>query len=67
MSDTAWETVIGLEVHVQLATESKIFSGSATAFGHDAQVDTQEYQHRGDKDDPRHFGHRRRDRQTLGI
>lgn len=28
-----WETVIGLEVHVQLATNSKIFSGSSIAFG----------------------------------
>ncbi|SDN20326.1 Asp-tRNA(Asn)/Glu-tRNA(Gln) amidotransferase subunit GatB [Vreelandella arcis] len=28
-----WETVIGLEVHVQLATHSKIFSGASTAFG----------------------------------
>lgn len=28
-----WEMVIGLEVHVQLATQSKIFSGAATRFG----------------------------------
>ena len=30
-----WETVIGLEVHVQLATKSKIFSGAATEYGAD--------------------------------
>ena len=29
----SWEPVIGLEVHVQLATASKIFSGASTAFG----------------------------------
>jgi aspartyl-tRNA(Asn)/glutamyl-tRNA(Gln) amidotransferase subunit B len=28
-----WETVIGLEVHTQLTTKSKIFSGASTAFG----------------------------------
>ena len=31
MSD--WEVVIGLEIHAQLATRSKIFSGSSTAYG----------------------------------
>lgn len=28
-----WEIVIGLEIHAQLATRSKIFSGSSTAYG----------------------------------
>jgi aspartyl-tRNA(Asn)/glutamyl-tRNA(Gln) amidotransferase subunit B len=30
---SGWEPVIGLEIHAQLATRSKIFSGSATAYG----------------------------------
>jgi aspartyl-tRNA(Asn)/glutamyl-tRNA(Gln) amidotransferase subunit B len=29
----SWETVIGLEIHAQLATNSKIFSSAATAYG----------------------------------
>ena len=28
-----WETVIGLEVHVQLSTKTKLFSGASTTFG----------------------------------
>ncbi|WP_455198838.1 Asp-tRNA(Asn)/Glu-tRNA(Gln) amidotransferase subunit GatB [Kaarinaea lacus] len=35
----AWEVVIGLEIHAQLATKSKIFSGASTAYG--AQPNTQ--------------------------
>jgi aspartyl-tRNA(Asn)/glutamyl-tRNA(Gln) amidotransferase subunit B len=31
-----WETIIGLEVHVQLATKSKIFSGASTSYGSSA-------------------------------
>lgn len=34
-----WESVIGLEIHVQLRTKSKIFSGASTAFG--AEPNTQ--------------------------
>ncbi len=34
-----WQAVIGLEIHVQLATRSKIFSGASTAFG--AEPNTQ--------------------------
>ena len=34
-----WEVIIGLEIHAQLATQSKIFSGSATAYG--AEPNTQ--------------------------
>lgn len=29
----SWETIIGLEVHIQLTTVSKLFSGAATAYG----------------------------------
>ncbi len=34
-----WETVIGLEIHAQLATKSKIFSSASTAYG--AEPNTQ--------------------------
>jgi len=34
-----WETVIGLEIHTQLTTQSKIFSGASTRFG--AEPNTQ--------------------------
>ncbi|HET9679357.1 MAG TPA: Asp-tRNA(Asn)/Glu-tRNA(Gln) amidotransferase GatCAB subunit B, partial [Gammaproteobacteria bacterium] len=34
-----WEVVIGLEIHAQLATQSKIFSGASTRFG--AEPNTQ--------------------------
>ena len=37
--NAAWEVVIGLEVHTQLATKSKIFSGAATEYG--AEPNTQ--------------------------
>ena len=35
----SWATVIGLEIHAQLATKSKIFSGASTAYG--AEPNTQ--------------------------
>lgn len=35
----SWEVIIGLETHVQLSTQSKIFSGSSTTYG--AQANTQ--------------------------
>ncbi|MDY0048351.1 MAG: Asp-tRNA(Asn)/Glu-tRNA(Gln) amidotransferase subunit GatB [Thauera propionica] len=38
MSRTDWEVVIGLEVHAQLNTASKIFSGASTAFGAEPNV-----------------------------
>ena len=36
---SSWEVVIGLEIHAQLATDSKIFSGASTAYG--AEPNTQ--------------------------
>ena len=33
-----WEVVIGIETHAQLSTQSKIFSGSSTAFGAEPNV-----------------------------
>ncbi len=38
-SNMEWEVVIGLEVHAQLSTKSKLFSGASTAFG--AEPNTQ--------------------------
>jgi len=39
MAHAAWEAVIGLEVHCQLLTKTKIFSGAATTYG--AEPNTQ--------------------------
>ena len=36
----AWETVIGLEIHAQLSTDSKIFCGCATRFGDQPNANT---------------------------
>src|SRR5262244_489598 len=36
----SWETIIGLEVHAQLSTESKIFCGCATRFGDEPNANT---------------------------
>ena len=35
-----WETVIGLEIHVQLSTKSKIFSGASAAYGGEQNTNT---------------------------
>lgn len=35
-----WEVIIGMEIHAQLATETKIFCGCATSFGHEANSNT---------------------------
>ena len=36
----SWEVVIGLEIHAQLATKSKIFSGASTAYGAEPNTQT---------------------------
>ena len=40
MTNTNWETIIGLEVHAQLSTESKIFCGCSTRFGDEPNANT---------------------------
>ena len=35
-----WETVIGLEIHVQLSTKSKIFSGASAVYGSEQNTNT---------------------------
>src|SRR6187455_203403 len=37
---TTWETIIGLEIHAQLSTESKIFCGCSTRFGDSPNMNT---------------------------
>jgi aspartyl-tRNA(Asn)/glutamyl-tRNA(Gln) amidotransferase subunit B len=34
----SWETVIGLEIHAQLSTKSKLFSGGSTEFGAESNI-----------------------------
>jgi len=38
--NSGWEVVIGLEIHAQLATKSKIFSGASTAYGAEPNTQT---------------------------
>ncbi|HEY0385629.1 MAG TPA: Asp-tRNA(Asn)/Glu-tRNA(Gln) amidotransferase subunit GatB, partial [Pyrinomonadaceae bacterium] len=40
MIKEGWETVIGLEIHAQLSTESKIFCGCSTRFGDEPNSNT---------------------------
>ena len=39
-ANMTWETVIGLEIHAQLSTDSKIFCGCATRFGDQPNANT---------------------------
>ena len=36
-----WEIIIGMEVHAQVTSESKLFSGSSTKFGQPAELQCQ--------------------------
>lgn len=40
LETNAWETIIGLEIHAQLSTESKIFCGCSTRFGDEPNANT---------------------------
>ena len=40
MIKNGWEAVIGMEIHAQLATETKIFCACATSFGHEPNSNT---------------------------
>ena len=44
-SKSKWEVVIGLEVHAQVSSKSKLFSGSSTTFGAEPNTQVRSEEH----------------------